>query len=417
MLDFVYALVALVSSPVWLTRMVANGKVRTDWKARFGHTSHLTPSSASKPRILLHAVSVGEVNAIRQLVTELAAEFEVVIATTTDTGTLRARDLYADRHTVVRYPFDFSACVRRFLAAVKPDVVGLVELEVWPNFTRECRRRGIPVAVVNGRLSAGSFRGYRRFRPFVRPMFRRLSAVAAQDEVIAARFADLGVPDDRITVIGTMKWDTADMVDSVAGTAELATAFGLSPGSGRPVVVAGSTGPGEEQLIARCVPDDVSLILVPRKPERFDEVAASFPGCIRRSRRPDVMPVASRCYLLDTIGELRAAYGLADLVIVGRTFNNQHGSDMIEPIALGKAVIVGPDVSNFESVARAFIESDGMVQVADELELKSTVLQLLRDPGRRRSLGENGRRVIRQHQGATNEHVRLIRSLVPTSMA
>ncbi|MBL1217131.1 MAG: hypothetical protein D8M59_06495 [Planctomycetes bacterium] len=411
-LDFVYALLALVSSPVWLIRMIATGKIKTDWKARFGRTDPLPSADPGRPRVLLHAVSVGEVNAIRQLVAQLAPRFDVVVATTTDTGTRRARTLYSESHHVVRYPFDFSWCVKRFLAAINPDVVGLVELEVWPNFTRECRRRHIPVAVVNGRLSAGSFKGYRRIRPLIRPMFRRLTAVAAQDETIARRFTDLGVPRSAVQVLGTMKWDTAEIADTVAGTDDLARAFGPALRAGCHVVVAGSTGPGEERLIARCIPPDVTLILVPRKPERFDEVAAAFPGCIRRSRATDDATADARICLLDTIGDLRAACCLADLVIVGRTFNNQHGSDMIEPIALGKAVVVGPDVSNFESVARAFIDANAMVQVHDEAELKREVGDLLSDPQRRDMLGQRGRDVIRSHLGTTEAHVDMITSLL-----
>ena len=412
LLDLLYALAALAAAPVWLWRMVATGKIRTDWRGRLGRAPLLESPRDGKPRILFHAVSVGEVNAIRELVAALEGEgrdgCKIVIATTTNTGFARAQALYGANHIVVRYPLDFGFAVRRFLQAVQTDLVALVELEVWPNFTRECRRRGVPVIVVNGRLSARSFSGYRRFRPLVAPSFRRLAAVAAQDQAIAERFAALGVPRDRIQVVGTMKWDTASLADDVPGAAELASDLGID--RARPIVVAGSTGPGEERLVHEAVSEDVQLIVAPRKPERFDEAAKALPSCVRRSQRRGVqIPATERTrFLLDTLGELRAAYALADVVIVGRTFNRQHGSDMIEPVALGKATIVGPDVSNFEAPARALLDGEGLVQV-ESAQLAATVCRLLDDAGARRRLSENGRAVIRSHQGATQRHVELIR--------
>jgi 3-deoxy-D-manno-octulosonic-acid transferase len=177
------------------------------------------------------------------LVDRLAAgpdPLDVVIATTTDTGTARARELFGGRYRLVRYPFDFSAAVDRLLDAVRPDAVALVELEVWPNFVASCDRRGIPVAVINGRLSARSFRRYRLARPFLSPTFARLAAVAAQDEAYAVRFRAMGVPAERVAVCGTMKWDTAQVVDD-EGDASAKLALDLGIDRSRPLVVAGST--------------------------------------------------------------------------------------------------------------------------------------------------------------------------------
>ncbi|MEC8559920.1 MAG: glycosyltransferase N-terminal domain-containing protein, partial [Planctomycetota bacterium] len=199
--DLAYCLAALACAPVLLVTGLRRGRHRTDWRARFGHGPTLPP--ANRPRVLLHAVSVGEVNLIRPLVQRLLEDsdpLEVVVASTTDTGHRRAVELFEDRCPVIRYPLDLSAAVERVLDRVRPDLFASVELEVWPNLTRACRRRGIPQLVVNGRLSERSHRGYRRIRPLIAPIFRRLDRVAAQDAVYADRFRDLGVASERVEV-------------------------------------------------------------------------------------------------------------------------------------------------------------------------------------------------------------------------
>ncbi len=413
--DIAYGMGALVSSPVWGWRLWRTGKWRTDWRGRLGHTA-IRPQAT--PTLLIHAVSVGEVNAIRQLVARLEQRhgqgLRLVISVTTDTGTARARELFEPRHAVVRYPLDFTRCVRRFLDRVRPDAVALVELEVWPTFVEECGRRRIPVVVINGRLSDRSHRRYRRVRPLIRGTFSRIHAAAAQDEPYARRFADLGVRPDRVVVTGTMKWDTAVIRDDVPGSEDLADAMGID--RRKPLVVCGSTGPLEEAMILSALEDhDLQLMIAPRKPERFDEVAGIMGNPVRRTQRPDAArhpPMDQRLFLLDTLGELGKAYALADVVVVGRTFVPQGGSDMMEPIALGKATIVGPHVDNFQSTVEALRVGQGIVQVDNVESLRAAVLDLIRDRVKREHLADRGRRVIRQQQGATDRHVELIESLL-----
>lgn len=419
-IDVLYLVAALVGAPVWLVKRRRAGKVRIDWSSRLGRIASLP--APTRPRLLFHAVSVGEANAIRGLVERLAPAFEIVIACTTDTGLTRAQALFAPRHAVVRYPLDLSRCVRRFLDAVRPDAAALVELEVWPNFTRECERRGIALAIVNGRLSERSFPRYRRFRPFIRPSFRRINVIAAQDETIAGRFVELGARRECVHVVGTMKWDNAldGLAETRAKADELAALLGID--RARPVVVAGSTGPGEEALVLASIPAGAQLIVAPRRPERFDEVSRILSPCRRRSEvqersagdaagaRERHAPAPAARFLLDSIGELRVAYALADVVIIGRTFNRQRGSDMMEAVALGKAVIVGPDVSNFESVARALIAGGAIVQVTPG-QLPAAIARLLNDPAEREGLGRRGLDVIRAHRGAVEAHARLIEQL------
>lgn len=450
--DAIYILLALLSSPIWMVRLVRTGKIRTDWRQRFGHGPALVRRGINKgtqepshnsgqvartgetpvppdsgcetvsrftPRVLVHAVSVGEVNAARWLVHELAQlpeRPEIIIATTTDTGFARACELFAVDHHVVRYPFDVSSAVRRFLDRTRPDAAVLMELEVWPNFAAACRRRKIPLMVVNGRLSERSFRRYRLIAPLVRPMFRSLHVAAVQTQEYAERFRALGVRPDRVIVTDTMKWDTAEIADAVNGADELAARMGID--RSRSLIVAGSTAPGEHELLDFAVPRNVQLLCAPRKPEWFDQAEAALSGCVRWSRCTAASTLsnhgATNRFLLDTIGELRRAYALADLVVVGRTFVPLGGSDMIEPVALGKATIVGPHVDHFQFAADALLAGNGLVQVDETDQLATVIGDLLADTERREQLASSGRSVIERHQGATARHVALIRDSLPT---
>ncbi|MCC6580879.1 MAG: hypothetical protein IT440_10600 [Phycisphaeraceae bacterium] len=405
--DAVYAAAALATSPVWAWKLWRTGKWKTDWPSRFGHAPAIPHD---KPTLLLHAVSVGEVNAIRQLVKLLheqtSGSWRIVVSTTTDTGLARAKQCFEPQHTVVRYPLDFTRGVRRFLDAIQPDLVALVELEVWPNFVEQCSLRGIPVCVVNGRLSQRSFKGYRKIAPLIRSTFARLSLAAVQSRDIAERFIAVGVPRDRVTVADTMKWDTAQVADEVPGSEQLAAEMGID--RSKPLIVAGSTGPGEEAMLIRDCPAEAQLMLVPRKPERFEEVAALDAGMVRRTQPGKVKP--GRLFLLDTMGELRKAYALADVVIVGRSFLGLYGSDMMEPIALGKPTIIGPCHSDFADIMEALAAGRGIEVTNSPGE---TVRRLLADRTAAGDMARRGRDVILSRQGATQRHADLLCKLMP----
>ncbi len=442
-MDIAYAVGGVLSSPVWAFQLLRTGKWRTDWPGRFGGAGELESWKAGNEeaggRLLIHAVSVGEVNLVRLLIEELASTEpgapapRIVVSTTTNTGFARATQLYGHRHAVVRYPLDLGFAVRRFLDAVRPDAVALVENEVWPNFTEACARRGIPVCVINGRLTERSHRRYRLAGPIARRMYGRLTRVAAQTEAYARRFVDLGVPAERVDALDTMKWDTAELADDVPGADELASELGVD--RGRAVVALGSTGETEEaalvEAVRRACGEAVQVIVVPRKPERFDEVARLWPDIVRRSQRrgagaasdtgtrvdarsraSSLRPQASGLFLLDTMGELRKAYALADVVIVGRSFNGWGGSDPIEPVALGRPTIVGPDHANFAEVVAALRDGGGIEVVSDVAEAARRVRELLGDAGRAGRLAEAGRGVIRCRQGATRRHAQMLRSIL-----
>ena len=410
-LDGLYGIAAVMGSPVWVYRLLRTGKWHTDWPGRLGRCPPI--DSTSHKRLLIHAVSVGEVNAVRLLVEKLAQAdptLQIVISTTTDTGLARAKELFEPRHQVVRYPLDLTRCVRRFLDAVSPDAVALVENEVWPNFTEQCARRGIALCVINGRLTTRSMNRYNLIRPIARRMYRRLTAAAVQTQGYARHFAQLGTAADRVHVYDTMKWDTAKIADHVDGADELAGALGLD--RSRRIIVAGSTGPGEEKLLIDTCPPSAQLVLVPRKPERFEQVAQLAPGIVRRTQHKDgtQRPIdGQRLFMLDTIGELRKAYALADVVLVGRSFLGLYGSDMMEPIALGKATIIGPHHSDFAEIVDALQSGEGMVVTDDP---GPVVADLLHDRHRAAQLAQRGRDVIRARQGATDRHVQLLLSVI-----
>ncbi|MBK7404444.1 MAG: hypothetical protein IPJ41_07345 [Phycisphaerales bacterium] len=384
-------------------------KARSGWAERFARVvPALPPKQPGRPRVLVHAVSVGEVNALRELVPMLAPEAEVVVSASTDTGLARGREVFAGVCPVVRYPLDGSGAVRRFLDAVEPDVVGLVELELWPNFISACQERRIPVAVINGRLSERSFRGYRRISRWISPSFAGLSLAAVQNEAYAGRFAAMGVPAERVVLTGSMKFDAARIADHVEGAAELAAELGID--RARPLIVAGSTGPGEEALLRRACDaafgaGAVQLLCAPRKPERFDEAAGALPGCIRRTARAPGS--GANLFLLDTIGELRRAYALADVVVVGRSFFDLHGSDPIEPVALGKAAVIGPAVSDFAEIVASLERAGGLCRAGKD-DLGPVLRDLMNDPARRADLASRGRDCIRQLQGASARHAEFL---------
>ncbi len=423
--DLAYAVAGVVSAPVWATRMVRTGKHRTDWPGRFGRGQAV---DGQGQRLLIHAVSVGEVNAIRGLVAELAQarpDVRIIISATTDTGIARAVELFAERHAVVRYPLDFSFAVRRFLDRVRPSAVALTELELWPNFVSECRRRGIGLCVINGRLSERSFKRYRLARPVLRSTFASLDVAAVQTPAYAERFRYMGVPAERVRVLDSMKWDNAVIAepDAVQGADELAAAMGID--RHRPLIVAGSTGPGEEAMLLESCPADAQLLVAPRRPERFDEVANLAAraagevagkvagGVVRRTHCPDAgrrcVTKGTRYFLLDTLGELRKAYALADVCIVGRSFLGLYGSDPTEPVALGKATIIGPHHADFADMVAALRAGEGLI-VTDQPG--ATAATLLAEPDRAAAMGRRGREVIREHQGATRRHAEMLTAML-----
>lgn len=426
LLDLLYGLLVCVGWPYLLYRRLTRGPSGTPLREYFGRVPS-RPVSAHC--VWLHAVSLGEINATRTLLAELRRRSPatvVVLSSTTKTGLDRARQLYPN-HIVFRFPLDFSFAVQALLARIRPSVIVLLELEVWPNLINIAVARDIPIIVANGRVTEDrSMRRFRRplVRRLARRMFSRLTWVGAQDETYAQRFIELGVPPDRVTVTGSVKYDAADTSDRIDGQDELAQAMGLDPA--RPLWVCGSTGPGEEVFVldayARLVAQfpDLQLAIIPRKPERFDEVADLIVRrgytCLRRSTGAPVVPrdVAEPrpIALGDTLGELRKFYALATIVFVGRTLVPMGGSDVMEVAGLAKPLIVGPSTENFAEAVSLLKSESACRQISGPEALAGAVSDLLRHPDRRAKMGTAARTTILSRQGATTRTVDQILTLL-----
>ncbi|MCL2701176.1 MAG: 3-deoxy-D-manno-octulosonic acid transferase [Phycisphaerae bacterium] len=416
-LDMVYLAGLAVTSPVWAYRMFRHGRYRRGLAQRLGAAPI---RYGLQPVIWVNGVSLGEVRAAAPLINELHSQlpdYRVVVSSWTDTGMDEARRAFAPDHTVFARPVDFSCAVARSLRRVRPDLVVLIEGDIWPNFLRACNRRSVPVVVVNGRMSPD--KGYPRYKKMgslgPRLLFNRLAALGVQNEEYARRFIDLGTDASRVHVTGMMKFDRP-VGDFVEGQEALSSALRLAV---EPLIVAGGTGEGEEALVldafvgVRRRVASARLAIVPRKPERFDEVARLIAergfGVVRRTQRPDgsggaVDPQA--VILGDTMGELRKYYALADAVFVGRSLLPQGGSDMIESAALGKPTCFGPHTYNFPQAEELAV--NGCARVADKAALQATLEHWLTDSAAATAAGKKAQSFVARQQGATRRNVEMI---------
>jgi 3-deoxy-D-manno-octulosonic-acid transferase len=420
LIDAIYFVAAVAVSPMFLYRLIRYGRYRTGWGQKFGAVTRRYPQ---KKCIWLHAVSVGEVNAAQTLIAEMekqCGDFEIVISTTTDTGFARAEKLFGQTRAVFYFPFDFSWVTRRAFRRLDPSICLLMELEVWPNFIFTAHERGVPVLVLNGRISDRSFSRYRRIKGLTRRFFGKLDLVLAQTQEYAERFRELGCPADRVIVTSSLKYDTAQVADAVEGADALAGKLNLG---GERLWVAGGTGDNEEKIILDVYRSlvqeeqfgDVCLAIVPRKPERFNEVAqlieqAGFP-LVRYSQVKDTAtkykggtpsPRDGKPVILgDTMGDLRKFYSLATVIFVGRSLVPMGGSDMMEAAALGKCTLFGPHTFNFRQTVEALLEGGGAILVADRNDLLMQMRKCLSEPQYAAKIARAGQAVTKRNQGAT----------------
>jgi 3-deoxy-D-manno-octulosonic-acid transferase len=420
LINILYAIGLILYSPVIVYRMITQNRYRTGWSQRLGRVGR---KSSGKKCLWLHAVSVGEINAARTLIDAIKQslpDYEIVISSTTDTGLARACALYEKQYSVFYFPFDFSCVMKRAFDRLRPDAVLLMELEVWPNLASIAQKRNIPVVVVNGRISDRSFPKYLKFRKITRWMFEKLSLVLAQTQEYANRFIALGCEPGKVIVTSSLKYDTAQTDGAVGGTERLAEQIRLENDR---LWVLGGTGPGEEQIgldvFARLKKDpgleNLRLAVVPRKPERFDEVAGliekagfdyvRFSKLKEDNSRAEGKPAV---ILGDTMGDLKKFYALAKVVFVGRTLVPMGGSDMMEPAALGKCTTFGPHTFNFKQAVEVLLEGNGAIEVTDKEELYDITKKCFSNPDFANAIAAAGQKIIRHNQGATQKTVESI---------
>jgi 3-deoxy-D-manno-octulosonic-acid transferase len=420
LLNLCYALLLIVASPWLLVAAVRKGKYRTGWGEKL--LGRVPRRDTSTPCAWLHAVSLGEVSLIGPLVAEIHRrhpDWEIAISTTTLTGYELARSRYV-AHKVFYCPLDFSWAVRRAVARLRPTVLILVELELWPNLIAAARSAGAKVAIVNGRLSDRSFRGYRRIRPLLRRLLEKLDLIAAQNAQYADRFLALGARDEVVYATGSLKFDGAQTQRNNPQTTRLAALAGFDA---RDVVfLAGSTQQPEEQLaletyraLAPAHPS-LRLVIVPRHPDRFDEVARLLAASgLAWQRRSELdargADPRARVLLVDRVGELAAWWGTAAIAYVGGSMGSRQGQNMIEPAAYGAAVSFGPKTRNFRDVVTALVDAKAAVVVRDGAELVAFVRRSLEDREFAAALGAAAQRVVTSQLGATARTADLLDAL------
>jgi 3-deoxy-D-manno-octulosonic-acid transferase len=380
-----------------------------------------------KKRLWIHAVSVGEVNLLAPLlkmIEEKRPEWECVISTTTTTGMALARKKYA-KYTVFYCPLDFSWAVENAMRRVRPDVLVLAELELWPNLIRAAKKHGARVAVINGRLGEKSFRGYRRIRPLVARLMRQIDLVAAQDPTCAERFLALGARPEAVHVTGSMKYDGAQTDRNNPKTRPLASLAGFSDDD--IILLAGSTQEPEEAMVletfSKLSPQwpQLKVVLVPRHPDRFDAVAKLLDASgIPYERRTNLKPQeaatpvphpsspAPRILLVDVVGELGAWWGTAKIAYVGGSMGNRGGQNMIEPAAYGAAVSFGPNTWNFRDIVAAMLERDAAVVVQNGDAFTHFVRRCLEDPEYATAYGQRAKTLVVEQLGATEKTLELM---------
>jgi len=432
----VYLLYSLLFTFGWLVLLprfafdaLRHGKYVTGIRERFGALPAF--ETENRPVIWLHCVSVGEAQAARPLARRILDEYPshtLVVSTITLTGQRIAREAFKEDAALVFYfPFDWAWSVRRALDHIKPSMVLIMETELWPRFLHECRARNVPIALVNGRLSERSLRGYKRVNRFINRLINDLTLALMQTAEDAARIEALGLSPHRIQVTGNVKFDAQHDSSEETLTAEFRARFGFS--NMRPLLVAASTHAPEERIIIEAFKEITRaaahnkprLLIAPRHPERFADVAALLDASdlvwTRRTRAPSAHDETCDALLLDSIGELRAIYKLAEIVFVGGSIAPTGGHNVLEPAASGACIVTGAHTQNFAAIVKVFREHDALIQLpfvegkeASHM-LARVFTELLSDDKKREALARNARATFERNQGATKRTVELLAPL------
>ena len=420
LLDCFYLLAGVAALPFVLVKMAMSERWRAGLRERLGF---VRTREGTRRCVWVHAVSVGEVYAARGFVEELrreCPEVDVRVSTMTNTGQQVARDLYG-AESCFYFPLDVSCAVRRAFRRVRPDVVVLVELEIWPNFVRVARGLGVPVAIVNGRMRAERVGRYRALRFLFGPLYEAGSGniFCVQNETYRDRFVRAGFPAERVRVTGNMKYDAVRTEMDGEGVRELRRGLGI--GVGERVWVAACTWPGEEEICLRvhrlllAVEPGLRLVIAPRHIERSDAVARAVVDagfiCRRRSVGGDRGTGPGAVCVLDTVGELGYCYSFAEFCFVGKSLTLAGGHNMLEPAGLGAPPVFGPRTENFADEAECLLSCGAAARVADETELAAALEFLLTDGSAREERARKGREAVAAMRGAGRRNVKMVTAL------
>jgi 3-deoxy-D-manno-octulosonic-acid transferase len=399
-----YTLLWYVAVPVLLLRLWWRGRAEPGYRSgvaqRFGAYDIERPAQV----IWVHAVSVGEARAAEPLVRRLASllpDHRVLLTCTTAAGREAIRTIYGETVLATYLPYDLPGPVRRFVEHFRPRLAVLMETEVWPNLIAACASHAVPVVLANARLSESSASGYRRWRGLTRPAFQALTAVCAQSEADAQRLRTVGA--SAVQVTGNLKFDaTLDAAQLEAGRAWRSEV-------GRPVVLLASTRDGEERMLLEHREGEALVVVVPRHARRFDEVSALAQS--RRSQAPRPSP-ADRVHLGDTMGEMAFYYGACDVAVIGGSFQPLGGQNLIEALAAGAPVVLGPHMFNFAEATRLAVLAGAAVQTGDAAGAMREAFQLLEDETRRRRMSQAGTALCSAHRGATQRHLAVCKAVL-----
>ncbi len=417
-----YTLLFYLLLPLILLRLAYRGFKAPAYRARIAERfGFFTPPDLSDC-IWLHSVSVGETIAAAPLVKRLQQQYPntpLVVTTMTPTGSAQVRSLFGNSVFHVYAPYDLPGAVKRFLQRIQPRLLIIMETELWPNTVHYCRQQKVPVLLANARLSERSARGYQRFAALTQPMLKQLSCVVAQAEADKARFVSLGLPESAVQVSGSIKFDVAISAALQQRASELKAQWNNA--GARQVLLAASTHEGEDAILLTAFQGLLSrfpnllLVLVPRHPERFDQVAslAEQRGLITQRYSQQTVPDQSaQVFIGDAVGELMLWYGCADLVFVGGSLVNRGGHNMLEPAAWGLPVLIGPSVFNFQSIAELLLAQQALVQLNDSSALSGQLTEqitvLLTDQQQRQALSDNARQVVEDNRGALDKLLEVI---------
>ena len=411
--DLIYTTAAVVASPWWLCRLCRSAKMRAVLRGKF---SEPPVRESDRPAAWVHCASVGEVLLARGLVAALADARpggDLLISYNTPTAAETAATHFPD---ALRFycPADFSGRVTRALDRLKPSIIILMELELWPNLVRTAHRRGVPVAVVNGRITERSAGRYRLIRPLLRPALDAVAVFAMQSQAYAGRIIELGADPARVHVTGSMKYENVSTGEQP--DAAMAAVLGIGPD--QPVIVGGCTYAGEDEaLIGSYLKllgehPGLRLILAPRHPERLDAVEAAIAGagfeCVRRSELAGAPPGTGAVLLIDTVGELEAVYSLATVAFVGGSLIPRGGHNIMEPAGRGKPVLVGPHTANFSDAVSGLEQAGGLRIVPDADALHRSLAALVAAPDRAREMGRLAREAVLRQKGALRRTLDLL---------